>query len=121
MLLILFILTLLISALLIYLIWYKAKLRERKLKEEILTHKYRNLKNRIDPLFLFNTLYTIPEMHAIDKDKTDIYVLKLIEIYRFILQYDDVNLIVMEKELEFVREYFKKEKERGKDTTTSES
>lgn len=116
---VLFVLTLGISVVLIWLVWHRAKQRELQLRKEILACKYRNLKNRINPHFLFNSLSTIPEMISIDVDKTEVYVCKLIEIYRFILEHEDVDLISMEKELEFVRQCFKAQKEHGKEVNTS--
>lgn len=113
-----FIITLITCALLICLVWHMTKHHQRKLRKERLTFQYKNLKNQINPHFLFSSLNTIFEVLLIGADKTHIYIQKLIEIYRFIMQYDDVDLLSMEKELEYVRAYLQLEKEHEKELIT---
>lgn len=107
--------TAMISIVLILLIWCWAMRREDKLRKEMLSYKYKNLRKQINPTFLFNSLHTIPEMLTIDPDKTEIYIQKLIEIYHHILDSEDVDLMQLELELEFVRQYFRLEKEQEKE------
>lgn len=95
-----------------YIIWRKALEREQKLKEENLKFKYQNLKNQINPHFLFNTLNTLSELVYVDAEKSDNFIQDLSSIYRYILENEDVDLIELNKEINFVKQYFKLQKAR---------
>jgi hypothetical protein len=98
-----------------YVIWRQAIDREQLLREETLKYKYRNLKTQVNPHFLFNSLNTLSEMIYTDTKKADNYIRKLSGIYRYILENEEADLIPMDKELEFVKQYLELQKERADD------
>ncbi|MDH8701521.1 two-component system LytT family sensor kinase [Dysgonomonadaceae bacterium PH5-43] len=100
---------------LLYNLWTQSINKEKKLQEENLKYKYRTLKTQINPHFLFNSLNTLSEIVYIDAKKADNYTQKLAGVYRFILDNEDVDLLPLTKELEFVKEYFSLQKERNED------
>jgi two-component system, LytTR family, sensor kinase len=100
------------SAFFFYLIWRKAVEREHQLSEENLKYKYRNLKSQVNPHFLFNSLNTLSEIIYEDAKKADIYIQKLSGIYRYILENEETDLIPLNEEIEFVKQYFNLQKER---------
>lgn len=98
------------SAVFFYLIWRKSTEREQRLREENLKYKYQNLKNQLNPHFLFNSLNTLSEIVYEDAAKADKYIQKLSRIYRYILDHEDADFISLDKEIEFVKQYFELQK-----------
>lgn len=103
---------LIVSVLLIYAIWSKTIERERQLQEENLKYRYRTLKTQLNPHFLFNSLNTLSEIVYTDVKKTDTYIHKLSKIYRYILDNEEIDLIPLDQEIEFVGQYLDLQKER---------
>ena len=103
------------SAFFFYIIWRKAIEREQQLREENLKYKYRNLKSQVNPHFLFNSLNTLSEIVYEDAKQADRYIQKLSGIYRYILENEENDLIPLNEELEFVKQYFDLQKERDND------
>ena len=96
-----------------YTVWRQAIDREQKLREENLKYQYRTLKTQVNPHFLFNSLNTLSEIVYVDAKKADSYIQKLSGIYRYILDNEETDLIPLENEIEFVRQYFDLQKERN--------
>jgi len=106
---------LIISTFFFYIIYKYAIDRENHLREENLKYKYNNLKAHINPHFLFNSLNTISELVYVDAERTDNYIQKLSGIYRYILENEENDLIPLNNELEFVKQYFDLQKVRDED------
>jgi sensor histidine kinase YesM len=106
---------LLISITFFYILWKKSSQKEQILHEENLKYKYQNLKSQVNPHFLFNSLNTLSELVYIDPKKADNYIQKLSGIYRYILENEETDLIPLNEELDFVRQYFDLQKERDND------
>ena len=98
-----------------YTSWHQATEREQKLREENLKYQYRTLKTQVNPHFLFNSLNTLSEIVYIDAKKADNYIQQLSGIYRYILDNEEIDLIPLDKEIEFVAQYFDLQKERDED------
>jgi Putative regulator of cell autolysis len=80
--------------------------REQRLHEENLKYQYRTLKTQVNPHFLFNSLNTLSEIVYVDATEADKYIQKLSGIYRYILDNEETDMINLEKEISFVRQYF---------------
>ncbi len=93
-------------------VWRQAIEREQQSQEEALKYKYKNLKAQVNPHFLFNSLNTLSEMVYVDAEKADHYIQKLADIYRYILDNEDTDLISLDEELRFINRYFELQKER---------
>jgi two-component system, LytTR family, sensor kinase len=89
-----------------YILWQKSAKKEQKLIEENLKHRYNTLKAQVNPHFLFNSLNILSELVYIDAKKSDNYIQTLSSIYRYVLENEEVDLIDLEKEIEFVKQYF---------------
>jgi two-component system, LytTR family, sensor kinase len=98
-----------------YIIWQKSAKREQILIEENLKYRYNTLKSQVNPHFLFNSLNTLSEIVYTDAKKADNYIQKLSGIYRYILENEETDLIPLNEELEFVKQYFSLQKERDND------
>jgi len=108
------------SAFFFYIIWRKAIEREQKLREENLKYKYQNLKSQVNPHFLFNSLNTLSEILYNDAKIADKYIQKLSGIYRYILENEETDLVHLNKEIEFVMQYFDLQKVRDNDKISLE-
>jgi two-component sensor histidine kinase len=95
-----------------YVLWQKSAKKEQSLTEEKLRFQYNNLKAQVNPHFLFNSLNTLSELVYQDAKKADNYIQKLSSIYRYILENENTELISLEKEIEFVKEFFSLQRER---------
>lgn len=96
-----------------YMTWYGTATREQHLREENLLYKYKNLKTQVNPHFLFNSLNTLSELVYEDAGKADRYIQRLSGIYRYILDYEETDLVLLPEEIEFVKQYFDLQKERA--------
>lgn len=100
------------SAAFFYLTWRKAADREQKLREENLRFRYRTLKAQVNPHFLFNSLNTLSELIASDRERAESYLERLSSIYRYITENEEHDLIALPDEINFLEEFFELQKER---------
>ncbi len=92
--------------------WRKAIISEEKLKQQAIDLQYKVLSNQVNPHFLFNSLNILNSLIAINQDKAQAFVLKLSDFYRKLLDFRNVEIISIERELEFVQLYIALQTER---------
>ena len=73
------------------------------LKQENLQAQLASLKQQISPHFLFNSLNTLSTLSTEEKVKE--YILKMSEVYRYVLHYQQKNEVPVHEELAFIRSY----------------
>ncbi|MFT2009830.1 sensor histidine kinase [Pontibacter sp. 13R65] len=85
--------------------WKEAFIQTEKLREENLRTQFESLKTHIDPHFLFNNLNVLSSL--IDKDPEDAHQFldKFSDVYRYVLQHRDEELVELETELNFIHAY----------------
>ncbi len=98
-----------------YILWRKSSEKEQLLREQLLKFQYDRLKSQVNPHFLFNSLNTLSELVYHDAKKADSYIQKLSNIYRYILENEESELIPLGKEIAFVNDFFNLQKERDGD------
>jgi len=85
--------------------WEKAIIESEQLKRENLISQFETLKNQVNPHFLFNSLNTlsaiIPENSTLAVD----FVQKLSNVYRYVLQNKDKEVVDLSVEVEFLKDY----------------
>lgn len=86
-----------------------------KLKEENFQAKFEALKQQINPHFLFNSLNILKGMIRTQNLKAEDYVVKLADVYRYILQSNTKDLVTVEEELMILESYFFMLKNRFRD------
>ena len=99
-------------------IYYYTRLKksireEEQAKQAIVQAQLDTLRNQAQPHFFFNSLNTLRDI--IDqntKGEAKEFVNRLAEVYRFILDSGNVNLIALRDELKFARAYIHIQKER---------
>lgn len=67
--------------------------------------KFETLKSQINPHFLFNSLNTLSTLILIDSTKADKFTSQLSNIYRYVLDNQDQDLVSVKQEIEFARDY----------------
>ncbi len=85
---------------------YREKeLEAEKLKTATISARYEALNNQVNPHFLFNSLNTLSTLIHIDVKKADTFLQKLSEIYRYMLRTRSEELVVLDEELKFLKDY----------------
>jgi two-component system LytT family sensor kinase len=89
-----------------YMEWNHSLKREQKLREEKLIFQYETLKNQVNPHFLFNSLNTLSSLIPKDPELSERFITKFSTIYRYILEKADREIVDLNEEIEFIKNYF---------------
>ncbi|MBN2519807.1 MAG: sensor histidine kinase [Bacteroidales bacterium] len=85
--------------------WKKAIEANEELKRENLLAKYEALKNQVNPHFLFNSLNTLSGVVEQKPELATDFIKKLSDIYRYVLEQSDIELVSIHDEMRFVEDY----------------
>ena len=85
--------------------WKEAAVQQEKLKREQLALQYETLKSQVNPHFLFNNLNSLTSLISSNPDKAIEFVKKLSEVYRYVLDQKDQELVALDTELKFLESY----------------
>lgn len=102
---ILFVMSLITSSYQFFMNWKKAAVQQEKLKHEHLALQYDTLRNQVNPHFLFNSLNSLSSLISKDPDKAVKFVKELSEIYRYVLDQKNTELVDLKDEIEFLNSY----------------
>lgn len=97
--------TLLTNSILFFKNWKEAAVQQEILKREQLALQYETLKSQVNPHFLFNNLNSLTSLISSNPEKAIHFVKKLSEVYRYVLDQKDHELVDLETELKFVESY----------------
>jgi LytS/YehU family sensor histidine kinase len=86
--------------------WKKANKEAEQLKKANLMSQLDSLTNQVRPHFLFNSLNTLTALVEKDTEQAVKFIARLSDVYRYLLQGSDKELIRLAQELEFTRAYF---------------
>jgi sensor histidine kinase YesM len=90
--------------------WRKSAIEAEQLRSEKLASQYQSLKDQLNPHFLFNSLNALSNLVYEDADKSAAFIQKLSKIYRYVLEVQQEELVDLERELEFARNYLELQK-----------
>ncbi|MGL5682036.1 MAG: sensor histidine kinase [Marinifilaceae bacterium] len=85
--------------------WYKSDTQRRELEQTRTEMEIQNLKNQLNPHFLFNTLNNIYSLIAINQEQAQHTVHELSRLLRYVLYESSKSLVPLEKDMDFVRNY----------------
>lgn len=85
--------------------WKEAAVQQEKLKREQLALQYETLKSQVNPHFLFNNLNSLTALISSNPEKAIDFVKKLSEVYRYVLDQKNHELVDLVSELKFVESY----------------
>ncbi len=81
------------------------EMENERLNQENLSLKYIQLKNQINPHFLFNSLSILSALVKSNQDNAQLFIQNLSEIYRYVLFQDQKDLVPLKEELEFIENF----------------
>lgn len=87
---------------------------QEKVKQEHLRSELQGLRNQVNPHFLFNSLNTLMNIIPKDSDLAVQFLHRMSNVYRYILESREEQIIPLKEELEFVHSYVFLLKERFK-------
>ncbi len=90
--------------------WRDLEDQREKLKNEKLTAELRFLKNQINPHFLFNTLNNLYALAYSQSPQTTEVISRLSQMMRYMVYDCNHDLVPLEKEIEYMRNYISLEK-----------
>jgi len=93
------------NAVLFFKNWKEAAVQQEKLKREQLALQYETLKSQVNPHFLFNNLNSLTSLISTNPDKAIDFVKKFSDVYRYVLDQKDHELVDLASELKFVESY----------------
>ncbi|MCD4684175.1 MAG: histidine kinase [Bacteroidales bacterium] len=85
--------------------WREAAVNEERLKKESLAYQYQALSNQVNPHFLFNSLNTLSTLVYKDQNQAVHFIKELSEVYRYVLEHKDSEVVDLSTELDFVKNY----------------
>lgn len=83
---------------------YKEKILDYNTK--LSSAKIQNLRNQLNPHFLFNNLNILDQLIIENQEKASDFLNDFAELYRYSLETSDKKLVHIEEELDFVKKYF---------------
>ncbi|MCB0630324.1 MAG: histidine kinase [Saprospiraceae bacterium] len=83
--------------------WRDLAIQHEKLKLESMASRFASLKAQVNPHFLFNSLNVLSGLVYKDADLSAQFIRKLAEVYRYVLDRQEEELVPIQEELEFVR------------------
>lgn len=76
-----------------------------KFKKENAEYRFELLRSQLNPHFLFNSLNTLSSLVYENQESAGLFIRELSDVYRYILENRDKDLISLETELSFVSSY----------------
>jgi sensor histidine kinase YesM len=86
--------------------WRKSAVDAERLKKESVAAQYESLKSQVNPHFLFNSLNALTNLVYEDQDKAAKFIKQLSEVYRYVLDTREKEVVPIQEELRFLESYF---------------
>jgi two-component system LytT family sensor kinase len=85
--------------------WKESLVRAERLEKEKSQVQFDNLKNQLNPHFLFNALTSLNGLIFENQKLASEFLQQLSKVYRYVLQHSDRNFVSLKTELDFIRNY----------------
>ena len=85
--------------------WKQSLIEVEKYKTESAQAQLQNLKNQLNPHFLFNNLSVLTSLVYKDQDKAVDFINELSKVYRYVLDNKSSELVSLQEELDFLAHY----------------
>lgn len=85
--------------------WTDSLLEAERFKAEMLQYKYEALQNQINPHFLFNSFNVLSDLVYEDQQKATTFIDQLSQLFRYVLDSREKELVAIQEELEFIEAY----------------
>jgi hypothetical protein len=88
-----------------FLAWRQATVNAEHFQQESIKAQYQSLKNQVNPHFLFNSLNALTNLVYEDQDKAAKFIKQLSDVYRYVLDTRDKEVVPLQYELKFIDSY----------------
>jgi sensor histidine kinase YesM len=85
--------------------WRQAAITTEQMRSEQLESQYQSLKDQLNPHFLFNSLNVLSNLVCENPDQANAFIEKLSKIYRYVLDVQFEELVTLDEELAFAKNY----------------
>lgn len=85
--------------------WRQAAVDAEASKRASINAQYESLKNQVNPHFLFNSLNALTNLVYEDQDKAAKFIKQLSEVYRYVLDTRDREVVDLDDEMKFLGSY----------------
>lgn len=85
--------------------WKQAAVDAERLKKESAEAHYTSLRNQVNPHFLFNSLNALTNLVYQNQDDAVRFIKQLSEVYRYVLDTRDKEVVSVQEELKFLQSY----------------
>lgn len=93
------------NAVLFFKNWKNSAIQQEELKRAHLALQYQSLKDQVKPHFLFNSLSSLATLINTDTAKATQFVHKLSDVYRYVLEQREAELVPLKDDLKFMEDY----------------
>ncbi len=93
------------NAVLFFKNWKESAIQQEELKRAHLALQYQSLKDQVRPHFLFNSLSSLATLINTDAEKATLFVHKLSDVYRYVLEHRENELVSLKDDLKFMEDY----------------
>jgi LytS/YehU family sensor histidine kinase len=87
--------------------WREGLLKQESLQRKAVELQMEALKNQVNPHFLFNSLNTLTSLVHKDADQAVQFIMRLSDIYRYVLEHKNKPTVQWTEEKKFVENYLK--------------
>lgn len=81
------------------------EVEKERLQTQMIRYKYDSLRNQINPHFLFNSFNVLTELVYEDQKLAEKFIRQLSDLYRYVLDAKDLEIISVKKELDFIESF----------------
>lgn len=85
--------------------WKKSAVEAERYQKESLAANYESLKAQVNPHFLFNSLNVLTNLVNTDQSKAVLFIRKMSEVYRYLLDTRNQELVTLSDEMAFTNSY----------------
>lgn len=85
--------------------WREGLQREEQYKRDLITAQYESLRSHVNPHFLFNSLSVLTSLVETEPPVAVKFIRKLAEVYRYVLDMRDRELVMLSEELSLVHSF----------------
>jgi len=85
--------------------WRQAAIDVERLKNENLESRFESLRSQVNPHFLFNSLNALSSLVYADQAKAVDFIQKLSQVYRYVLDHQNDEVVDLASEVEFLKSF----------------
>ena len=85
--------------------WKESILQAERLEKEKAQVQFDNLKNQLNPHFLFNALTSLNSLISENQQLASQFLQHMSKVYRYVLQNKEKNFVTLHTELDFIKNY----------------